>query len=903
MADRVVKVSLRAEINNYLSGMEQARRKTQETGAEAEKTAAKLQAQRDAFNLLGGTLLTAGTLAAAAVGVAVKKWMDFDQAMSAVAAATHESEENLGRLRDAALEAGARTVFSATEAANAIEELGKAGLSTQDILSGGLNGALDLAAAGGLEVADAAGIAAVAVKTFGLTGRDVSHVADLLAAGAGKAMGDVQDLSQALSQGGQVAAATGLSIEETTAALAAFASQGLLGSDAGTAFKTMLQSLNPRSAEAAKLMRDLDISAYDAQGNFIGLEKFAGKLQKGLGGLTTQQRQAALATVFGSDAIRAATVLYSEGAAGIRDWEAAVDDQGYAAETAAKRLDNLRGDWEQFGGAIETAAIQAGEAADGPLRFLTQAATDAVTGFAALPAPLQQGTLAVAGLGAAAAIASGAFLVGVPKVAEYRAAVDALGISTGRAGTALRILGQVTAISTGAVAVLAIGLGIFAQKQAEAQARTDELTAALQASNGALDENVRKTVAKQLQDKGAFDAARELKVSVEDVTSAALGNEDALGKVSKRLEELDKGNKGVGSSSTILAERVQSVRNAIGDMSGAVSDSKEKLAEQAEAQGVAADGADTHSTALAALEGKAAATEDAVEGLADAIRGFGSAELDVRAATRELEAAFDDMAASIEANGDTLDVTTEAGRANESALDAIAKSALEAAAATATQTGSAEAANAVIATQRERLIGVLGQLGITGAAAQAYADKLGLIPGAVDTYVDLNTSDADAEMERFFRSWNGTTVAVNVNAREGRNFAAGGIVEYYANGGRRENHVAQIAPAGAWRVWAEPETGGEAYIPLAPEKRVRSLDVWEETGRMLGAFSPAPQPVYAKGAPAPIVRVAAPSLEGLAISGRLEIGGDGLARIVDGRISQYDRDRRRTEFMGYQGGF
>ncbi len=122
----------------------------------------------------------------------------------------------MGLLREAALEAGASTVFTATEAANAIEELGKAGLTTTQILDGGLSGALDLAAAGQLSVAEAAGIAAIAVKQFNLEGGDVPHVADLLAAGAGKAVGSVEDLSAALGQAGLVANGAGQSIEDTT---------------------------------------------------------------------------------------------------------------------------------------------------------------------------------------------------------------------------------------------------------------------------------------------------------------------------------------------------------------------------------------------------------------------------------------------------------------------------------------------------------------------------------------------------------------------------------------------------------------------------------------------------------------------------------------------------------------
>ena len=171
---------------------------------------------------------------------------DFDEAMSAVEAATHESAANMQLLKDAALEAGARTVYSATEAAAAIEELAKAGMSTEDIINGGLNGALDLAASDGIAVADAAATAAAAMTQFGLSGQDAAHIADLLAAGAGKALGSVGDLSQALNQSGLVAAQMGLSLDDTVGALSALAEAGLIGSDAGTSFRQMLLRLaNP----------------------------------------------------------------------------------------------------------------------------------------------------------------------------------------------------------------------------------------------------------------------------------------------------------------------------------------------------------------------------------------------------------------------------------------------------------------------------------------------------------------------------------------------------------------------------------------------------------------------------------------------------------------------------------
>jgi hypothetical protein len=212
-------------------------------------------------------------------GYAIKAAADFDKAMSGVQAATHAGANEIGALRQAALQAGKDTQYSATQAAQGITELSKAGVSTADVLGGGLKGALNLAAAGQLDVGEAAETAATAMTQFGLSGKDIPHVADLLAAGAGKAQGSVHDMGYALKQSGLVAAQFGLSVEDTTGTLAAFASAGLIGSDAGTSFKTMLLALANPSAKTKDAMDELGISAYDAQGKFVGIRRCAEQLQ------------------------------------------------------------------------------------------------------------------------------------------------------------------------------------------------------------------------------------------------------------------------------------------------------------------------------------------------------------------------------------------------------------------------------------------------------------------------------------------------------------------------------------------------------------------------------------------------------------------------------------------------
>lgn len=381
--NRNITVRLLADTSNFTAGMAKV-------SGESQKTATTMEAAGGKSKLITTGIAAAG-VAATALGVAaVRMAADFDASMSTVQANTGASADEMNQLRQAAIDAGADTIYSATESADAINELGKAGLSTSDILSGGLSGALNLAASDGMAVGDAAELMATTLKQFNLTGAQSSQVADALAAGAGKAVGSAHDLGLALNQAGMVSHSFGISMQETTGTLAAFADSGMIGSDAGTSLKTMLISLANPSTKATNLMKELGINAYDTQGNFIGLSGLAGVLKDKLSGLSQEQRNQALATIFGTDAIRAANVLYEQGAEGIDDWTKAVSESGFAAEQAAAKNNNLKGDLENLSGSFESLMISLGEGGQGPLRSLVQTLDTLVDGFSSLPAPVQQ---------------------------------------------------------------------------------------------------------------------------------------------------------------------------------------------------------------------------------------------------------------------------------------------------------------------------------------------------------------------------------------------------------------------------------------------------------------------------------------------------------------------------------
>lgn len=380
MPDRSVTVVLKANTGQYTGALGQAQSATTRLGQTVEQQSAKAAKGFTGMSLSAGQMVKGlafvGVLSS--VGQLVTSFVQFDSAMSQVSAATMATSGDLAALRQTAIDAGQATKYSGTEAAQGITELAKAGVSTKDIIGGGLTGALNLAAAGQLEVADAAELSATALNVFGLSGSQMSHVADLLAAAAGKAQGSVKDMGMALNQSALVAKQTGLSIEDTTGSLALFASNGLTGSDAGTSFKNMLLALNPRSKEAAAAMDELGIRAYDSSGKFVGITQYAGLLKERLAGLSDAQRNATLQTIFGTDAIRAASILYEEGASGVQTWIDKTNDLGYASEQAHRLNDNLNGDLERFGGALETAFISGGGKANDSLRSLVQNLTDMV---------------------------------------------------------------------------------------------------------------------------------------------------------------------------------------------------------------------------------------------------------------------------------------------------------------------------------------------------------------------------------------------------------------------------------------------------------------------------------------------------------------------------------------------
>lgn len=833
--NRTTKVTLIAQVSGYISGMEAAAKKTRELASEQDKLAAK----RQAFEDLGRPLIALGTIAVATAAIAVARFAKFDAAMSNVKAVTQETTANMHLLRDAALEAGGATVFTATEAANAIEELGKAGLSTADILDGGLNAALGLAASGQLEVARAAEITATTMKQFGLDGTQAARVADVLSAGAGKALGSVEDLAQGLKFVGPVAASMGISLEDTTAALALFADQGIIGEQAGTSLRGVLSSLTSPSSLAAKEIERLGINLYDTNGRFLGVENTAGQLAGAFQGLTDAQRDASLGILFGNQQVTAARVLFQGGAEAVRSYTEQVNDAGYAARVAADRLDNLSGDLEKLGGAFDTTITRSGSSANETLRDMVQTATFLVEGVAALPAPVYGAASAIAVVTGALALSGGAAALAVPRYVAAKEALQTLGI-TGR--TAAVGIGAATLALSAATFVIAA----LANDAAERANTVDSFGQSLDRTTGQITNYTRELIAQRLQAEGAIDVGQRLGLTVEELVDQTLAGRNAIGKWADA-------RRAANADDAAAITQYDTVAGALEVVSGQLEMGREQWRlNQAATESARAATAENEST-LASLQGQASATSDEISGLADTIRGFGSATLDVRDAQRQFQAAIDDTAQSIAANGVTLDTNTEAGRANEAALDGIARSALSLAAATVEQTGSQVAANDVIKAGRDELVQALAQFGITGDAAQSYADALGLIPESITTAAQLTgVAQAQQMLDNFLRTNDGRVLRVNIGYRpptgqpmlfsENGNFISAGLVQAFANGGFPSG-IYSGRPGGIHK-FAEPNVPWEAYVSGKPGQEPRNRAILSEAANRLGMTQPSASAAY-----------------------------------------------------------
>jgi TP901 family phage tail tape measure protein len=906
MSVRTVSVALVAQVQSFIRPLGAAGGAVRRFGGELNNLA---RTSPHHANRISTALAGVGVGMLALGGYAAKTAADFDKAMSHVGAVANATGGELNQMRAAALKAGKETSFSAMEAAQAEEELAKAGISTANILGGALDGALDLAAAGSLDLAEAAAVAAKAMNIFHLEGKDVPHIADVLASAANKSATDVHELSEALKMGGIAASTAGWSLEETTGILAAFADRGLAGSDAGTSLKTAIMMLQAPTQKSAELMERLGLTVYDANGQFVTTDKLAGQLQTQLGKLTAEERNHAIATIFGSDAMRGANILYDLGAEGARTYAAEMNDSGAAARTAGEKTDNLAGDIERLKGSIQTMAIEAGSGANGGLRALVQGLDKLLDLFADLPAPLQSSIVIFAGVSGAALLAAAGILKMRTMVAEMTTALTAMGTTGAATATFLGRFGKLAGgLTLAAIALYGVYegykllLGEMSTKADPARRDVDGLVESLKelANTGRVTGELQRAFGDSLRNLTVRYA--EFKAAQADANQTLRNTSDGLADIGRGMNRVQGNMAGIADTSTEVAgqfkEDIGAVDKALAELvkSGGVTQAKlafEKMAELWVAGGKPLE------ELTSRLPQYAAAADSATFATGGAAKGFGDASDNARTMARSLEAAMAagqslkdvfeqlngsaislsdaqiavengtrELTEALKESHGSLDIMSEKGAAARSALNDLARKAAEAAQAVYDQTGSAADASAAFESYRTQIINTLVQMGVARQEAERLARELLNLPKSIPINVTYTTT---------YRT-NGTPSQGN-SRNPGINSAGGNLIDYFASGGVRESHNAMIAPAGSMRTWGEPETGGEGYIPLSPSKRQQSTALLRTIngrfGNPLGGTVYAPQITFTVNA-------------GMGVNGA-QLG----AQVVD-VIRQYERNNGST---------
>lgn len=425
---------------------------------------------KGAIQDVGNAAGVAGLAIAAGFGLAVNSAASFEARMSAVKAVSGASAAEMDQLTKKALQLGKDTSFSAGEAAQAIEELVKAGVSIPDVMNGAADATVALAAAGEIALPEAAAIASNAMNQFNLKAQDMPKIADLIAGAANASAIDVKDFGFSLSQVGAVANLAGASFADTATAIALMGNAGIKGSDAGTSLKTMLSNLQPATEKQATLFKELGLITedgsnkfYDAQGNLKSFADIAAILQGSLKGMTAAQKQAALETLFGSDAIRAAAIFANQGATGFNNMAASMN-KVKAADVAKTRLDNFKGSLEAMKGSLETAGIVIGQILLPALRSIVDTVTGVLNSFLSLDQQTQGTILAILGIVGAALLVMAAIVKVILVVGKIIEILKVLRLAF--ATTWVAALGPIALIIVAIAAVVAIFIVLWNRSEA-----------------------------------------------------------------------------------------------------------------------------------------------------------------------------------------------------------------------------------------------------------------------------------------------------------------------------------------------------------------------------------------------------------------------------------------------------
>ena len=349
----------------------------------ASSSTSKIGGAFKAVGKVAKTAMVAGSAAAVAfTKTSIDAGMNFDTAMSQVAATMGTTVDKIGNVKAKAEEMGRTTKYTATEAAEGMNILAQAGLSADEQISG-IGTVLNLASAGAMSLEESASYTAGAVKGFGDSMSNASYYADLMAKGATLANTDVRGLGEAFSGSAATAKNYGQAADSVTLSLLRLAEQNVTGSEASTALNRAMADLYTPTDDASKALDQLKVSAYKTNGEAKDFNDLVDELNGSLQGMTAEQKNNALATIFTTQGLQAFNKMTASSDATVQKfWKGIQDSSGSAAQQAATQLDNLQGDITLLSSATEGLQLAFYNTFSGTIRGAIKGITSEVSGLA-----------------------------------------------------------------------------------------------------------------------------------------------------------------------------------------------------------------------------------------------------------------------------------------------------------------------------------------------------------------------------------------------------------------------------------------------------------------------------------------------------------------------------------------
>lgn len=893
MADRTVKVTLTAQAQGYIAAMEQAAKATRETGSEAEK----LAQQSQAFQTMGQAAMVAGGMVLGGLTLATKAAIDWDSSWAGVLKTVDGSDEELAKVESGLRGLTAVLPASHAEIAAVAEAAGQLGIKTPEVVEF-TRTMIDLGETTNLSSEQAATSLARFMTVMGTAQSEVSGLGSSLVelgnnyatteaeimemamrlAGAGNQIGmsegQVLGLSTALSSVGIEAEAGGSAMSKVMIDIASSAEKGgerigKFAEVAGMSADAFTAKWKKDPGEALALfVKGLANAESQGKSTFGILEE--------LGITEVRMRDALLRSASAADQFSEAMATGSEA---MGENSALADEAGKRYETTAAQLGMMRN-------RVVDAAIGFGEHLLPMLEFGAESVGNLAEGFASMDGPMQAFVAWGAAIVGTGLLGAGLWMAAVPKIAEYRNAMDQLNLTGGRLHRTLGFVGKAATLAALGGAIVAMSreaepelaglanalertataselMGAAAEAQASKagafKAVLPEITLGVTEVADALDYAAKKS------DQGLFRIDPVNKVTLNEYieTLGVLGDEMAkvgesdLPRMQSALTAMSDEYKMTERQQWAFIEGSSSLRSVLESAAGELGMTTEQADLLAIAFGgvgpaaeLGAAGAENQAASLEELAGVASQTTEEVSALAEEIRNFGSAQLDSEQASIRFHAELEELNALVESGATGLDLNTESGRANRQSLLDIASAANVSAAATYAATGSQDAANASLQTGRDALIRAATAFGMTSQEAAAYADQLIATPTAVQTHVSLTgAQQATWDLDTYIGRLNSIPAVVKTEIRQmhamvlkdpgaaysnadgGMYAYANGGIEAYAGGGFATGIYKGGAPI---HKFAEPETVWEAYISGKPDQRERNRQIWVETGERLG---------------------------------------------------------------------